>query len=158
MSKRQKDKKEEGTEWNTLEGYNPVPHSSEPAVVTMWGGQSSDKQYSSNLATRNLEMLFSDLAFDEASLMGVLVVSRIPRSEIWGRIDVTLVEEILEMAKTQTTCMTDEFAWMLGRSEIMLKEPREVGWGTIENRRVFFVTSDQLRHLSFLWRSHWFKT
>ncbi len=39
----------------------------------------------------------------------------------------TLVDEILEMAKTQTTCMTDEFARILGRSEIMLKEPREVG-------------------------------
>ncbi len=41
-------------------------------------------------------------------MQGVLVVSKNPRHEVGGRLDLTFAEELFEIAEAQTTYMTDE--------------------------------------------------
>ncbi len=43
-------------------------------------------------------------------MRGALIVRKNPSSDSSGRIDVTFVDEILEMAKTQTTYMANDLA------------------------------------------------
>ncbi len=62
----------------------------------------------------------------------MLIVYKIPRRKVGGRLDVTFVDEICEVAETQTTYITDELDWMLKKSKILFKKPREDGWWTIK--------------------------